>query len=254
MGFTHAFITRPWEESRALAQSLDSLGIEPVIQAAFDFHPLDARVEQAGLLAEIESGDDPPLLVFSSQRAVAFGLPQLSGELVRRSRVAAIGPATAQALKDASITVDVQPQSGFTSESLLDTLRKPSDSRLPARRLAIILAAPGGRRKLLGGLTGLGWDTRMLLVYRREEAPLDLKALEKLKDAEGIISVWTSANSIKSLSQRLSPATWLQLCQGDWLVISKRLARVARAYGPAKIHVAPGPGNPSILAAIRGLL
>ena len=59
---------------------------------------------------------------------------------------------------------------------------------------------------------------------------------------------------MKALSQRLPPASWFRICQGEWLVISDRLQRLARAYGPANVHLAGGPGNPAILAAIRSLL
>ena len=91
------------------------------------------------------------------------------------------------------------------------------------------------------------------MVYKPEPAELDRQALKTLVDASGVLSVWTSANAMKALSQRLPPATWFQLCQGDWLVISERLKRLARAYGPERIHLAQGPGNGDLLSAIRGL-
>jgi hypothetical protein len=72
--------------------------------------------------------------------------------------------------------------------------------------------------------------------------------------ATGVLSVWTSGNAMKSLSQRLAPATWFRLCQGEWLVISDRLKRLARAYGPSEIHLSPGPTNGDIFTAIRGLI
>jgi len=63
--------------------------------------------------------------------------------------------------------------------------------------------------------------------------------------------VWTSGNAIKALSQRLQPATWFQICGGEWLVISSRLKRLARAYGPTQIHLSPGPTNSELFRAIR---
>jgi hypothetical protein len=92
------------------------------------------------------------------------------------------------------------------------------------------------------------------MVYKPEPAELDKQALKALRDASGVLSAWTSANAIKALSQRLPPATWFQLCQGDWLVISQRLKLLARAYGPERIHLAQGPGNADLLSAIRGLV
>ena len=117
-----------------------------------------------------------------------------------------------------------------------------------------MLAAPGGRTVLLEGLVELGWRAKMLMVYRSEPARLDFAELALLDEADGVLSVWTSGNAMNALSQRLPPAFWFRLCQGEWLVISERLLRLARAFGPTRVHLAPGPGNGAIIAAIRGLL
>jgi hypothetical protein len=92
------------------------------------------------------------------------------------------------------------------------------------------------------------------MAYRSEPAELDKQELGKLAGASGVLSVWTSANAMKALSQRLQPSAWFPLCQGDWLVISDRLRRLARAYGPARIHVSNGPGNKELFSAIRNLV
>ena len=99
----------------------------------------------------------------------------------------------------------------------------------------------------------MGWQRRVIMVYRSEPVPLDRQAIARLGDADGILSVWTSANAMKALSQRLPPASWFRVCQGDWLVISNRLKRLARAYGPDQIHLATGPGNHALFTAIRNL-
>jgi uroporphyrinogen-III synthase len=137
---------------------------------------------------------------------------------------------------------------------LLQTLAEDSSGFISPGRFALILAAPGGRMKLKKGLSELGWMAQMLMVYRRENAVLDKQEVDRLKEAAGILSVWTSANAMKSLSQRLPPATWFRLCQGEWLVISDRLKRLARAYGPKEIHLSPGPGNSDLFTSIRGLV
>jgi uroporphyrinogen-III synthase len=237
-----------------LAALLAPLGVRVVQQPAFDFQELDVAAGQPGLLAELESGDVPHLLVFTSTRAVSFGLAQLPPGLTLRCKVAAIGPATSRALEAAGVSVSVRPSSGFTSEALLQTLKSDTSGFISPGKSALILTAPGGRRKLEEGLAGLGWTTQMLMVYKRENAAMDKREIENLKEAAGILSVWTSANAMKSLSQRLPPADWFRLCQGEWLVISDRLKRLARAYGPAEIHLSPGPTNSDIFTAIRGLV
>jgi uroporphyrinogen-III synthase len=150
--------------------------------------------------------------------------------------------------------VTITPKTGYTSEALLETLYEEKPDRLSAGSRAFIIAAPGGRKKLLDGLARQGWKTNLIKVYKPEPAELDKEMLAALKQASGILSVWTSANAMKGLSQRLPPAIWFQLCQGDWLVISERLRRLARAYGPAQIHLCGGPGNTDLFNAVRGLL
>jgi hypothetical protein len=100
----------------------------------------------------------------------------------------------------------------------------------------------------------MDWTAQTLMVYSRENTPLDKQALERLKGAENILSVWTSGNTMKALSQRLQPATWFQICAGEWVVISSRLKRLARAYGPTKIYRSTGPSNNDLFGAIRSVV
>jgi uroporphyrinogen-III synthase len=198
----------------------------------------------------LKTGADD-LLLFTSPRSVKYGLPQVSSAVRSRARVAAIGPSTAKALNAAGVRVDTLPGRGFTSEDLLETLA--SDTIQQGLRKAFILTAPGGRKKLAKGLGKLGWDTRILMVYRSDPEPLNREGLDSLHDAKGILSVWTSANAIKALSQRVPPKAWFRICEGEWLVISDRLKRLARAYGPSEVHLSSAPDNMAIFSAIRNL-
>lgn len=230
---------------------LESLDLETVIQPAFSFSMVDVKDGQADDLAALQGASGNDLLLFTSPRAVTHALPQIPQGVIPRVRIAAIGPSTAKALGAAGVRVDAQPGQGFTSEDLLETLA--SEGAQPGRRQAFIMAAPGGRKKLTKGLGRLGWDARTLMVYRADPVPLDREALQRLQGAEEILSVWTSGNAMKALSQRLPPRVWFRICQGQWLVISNRLKRLARAYGPADVHLSGGPDNHAILAAIRNL-
>ena len=254
MAFTHVFISRPRKEAEELARMLTPLGVETVVQPAFNYFPLDARVSQKELFRELEDIQPDSLVIFTSPRSVLYGLSQLPQDALLSARVGAIGPATAKALADAGIRVTVTPRTGYTSEALLETLHEEKPDRIAEASRAFIIAAPGGRKKLLEGLARQGWRASLVHVYKPEPANLDKQALAALKQASGVLSVWTSANAMKGLSHRLPPANWFQLCQGDWLVISERLRRLARAYGPARIHLCSGPGNTDLFNAVKGLL
>ena len=251
MNFSHVFLTRPEPQGGELAAMLEPLGLVPVVQAAFSYESVDAREAQAGDYAALEDAGSSDLVLFTSPRAVAHGLPQVPSGVLSRARILAIGPSTAKALAEAGVRVGARPGEGYTSEDLLEALG--SEMRPSEHSRAFIMAAPGGRNKLAKGLGKMGWEDRTLMVYRTEPAPLDREALGRLENAEGILSVWTSGNAMKALSQRLPPRVWFRLCQGEWLVISERLKRLARAYGPAGIHLSGGPDNHAIFAAVRNL-
>ena len=253
MKYSHVFITRPRRESEELAARLAPLGLSCIIQPAFRYEAVDARTQQPEDFDAMTRADRNLLLIFTSPRAVEHGLVQIDAGVLARASLGAIGPATARALKAAGLPVGVRAEQGYTSEALLETLARDARAGPAARRSVFILAAPGGRRRLFDGIASLGWECRMLMVYRSQPDELDKTALAALGDASAVLSVWTSANAMKALSQRLPPAAWFRLCQGDWLVISERLRRLARAYGPPKIHLAAGPGNSELLAAIRNL-
>jgi uroporphyrinogen-III synthase len=249
--FTHVLLTRPREQSEELASMLAPLGLKTIIQPAFRYLAQDARAAQPEEIDALEAANSSDLVVFTSPRAVMHGLAQISRDALSRCRVCAIGPATAKALSDAGVRVSVVPPGGYTSEDLLHALSvdTPAASYRPAS--AWIIAAPGGRTKLAEGLDDSGWNVAVIHVYRSVAAELDRAALGRLDEAAGLLSVWTSANTMQALSQRIPPAAWLRICQGEWLVISERLRRLARAYGPGKIHLSAGPGNAAIYTAIR---
>jgi uroporphyrinogen-III synthase len=254
MRFSHVFISRPHREAEELAAMLAQLGLQAIMQPAFDYAPLDARAGDPTTFAELESATAMDLVVFTSPRAVTHGLAQLPRELLLRLRVAAIGPATAGALTAAGVRVGTTSPQGYTSEALLEVMAAEAAAAPGRHNRAFVLAAPDGRMALVEGLAKLGWRAKMLMVYRSEPAALDPSELALLDEADGVLSVWTSGNAMNTLSQRLPPAAWFRLCQGEWLVISERLARLARAFGPKRVHLAGGPGNGAIVAAIRGLL
>jgi uroporphyrinogen-III synthase len=235
MRFSHVFISRPQHEAEELAAMLAALGLRAVVQPAFEYQPLDARADAPEAFDELETARSSDLLVFTSPRAVSLGLPQLPREVLLYARVAAIGPATAQALTASGIPVGVTARTGYTSEDLLETLAGERVTTSNAPPAAFIIAAPGGREALADGLAKLGWRVRFIMVYKPVPAELDRAALA-------------------ALAHRLPTAIWFQICQGDWLVISERLRRLSRAFGPTRIHLSSGPGNGAIVTAIRALL
>jgi uroporphyrinogen-III synthase len=249
---SHVLLTRPRPESEALAALLAPLGLEAVILPAFVYRAQELSAAQPEEFVLLNKAGDADLIVFTSPRAVEHGLPQVPASVLGRAQVFAIGPSTARELARAGIRARVAPAGGYTSEALLDSLVAGPGRAGTAR--AFIVAAPGGRETLAEGLGGLGWRVHMMWAYNAEPAPLPAAELGRLDSPTGVLSVWTSGNTLKALSQRLPTATWFRVCQGPWVVISERLERLARAYGPSRIVRAQGPDNAAIASAVRTLL
>ncbi len=245
--FDCLLITRPQAEAEALAALLSLQDIDMVLQPAHEFSQADISPAELEAIESAAVTGPAPLLVFTSTRAVQFALPQLPLPLLQNCRIAAIGPATAAALQDAGLKKVLLPETGYRSEDLLQTL----DAHGVPTRHAWIVAAAGGRQALLEGLRQRGVDARMLLVYRRQPAPVPEENQRVLQNSRKVLSVWTSADAMQQLSRGLSPAAWRQVCAGEWLVVSQRLARSAESHGATVVRQAAGPGNTELAAAIR---
>jgi len=232
---------------------LRPLGTEPIILPAYQFRPSSLFPDQLALLEKASAAPGKTLLVFTSPRSVEFGLEQIPSGALQRTQVAAIGPSTAALLTDAGVTSIIKPSQGLNSEDLLAELAAMESGPGAAPPEAFIFAAPGGRTMLKEGLEARGYVPHMFMVYEHKPANLAPEALAAIEGAESLLAIWTSANAMNSLSQRLPSRCWFRLCQSDWMVISERLMRVARAFSPRKIHLARGPTNSDILASIQSL-
>lgn len=249
--FSHILITRPRSEAVELAGMLSPLQVQCIILPAYDFLASTLFSDQVRIMRDAAQDNSRHLLIFTSPRAVQYGLDQVPAELLRASRIGAMGPSTAQLLEAAGLVVSLHSEKAYSTEGLLGTLQLEGGVSGSEPRHAFILAAPGGRSRLKEGLITLGYVAHMLMVYERRSAELPAEAVAAIEHADRLLSVWTSANTMNSLAQRLPTPAWSHLCRGEWLVISDRLRRLARAFSPARIHLSPGPSNADILGAIR---
>ena len=264
INFSHILITRPRQEALELADMLATMPAEIPMQAkiiiipAHTFLPVKLPPDQLGQLQAASAKPEPMLLIFTSPRAVEFGLSQIPMEVVRAARVAAVGPSTSALLEQSGIAVSIQPRQGYTSEDLIGELAlTPPLNKAKGSVAVFILAAPGGRTLIKEGLQAMGYSVQTLIVYESKPAELDVAAVSSIEgaieQAQRILSLWTSANAMTALSERLPARCWRKLCEGEWLVISDRLAQLARSWNPAKIHTTRGPANEDIARAVQAL-
>jgi len=242
---THVLITRPLEASQQLASQLDAQGLFPIVMPLYTFA---AREPTPGLNSVWSMKRVRKLAVFTSPRAVEYGLPHIPHDQLNDLEFAVIGSATRAKLEVPGYPVHLQAQSGFASE---DLLQMPELAVDPGE--AVIFCAPGGREALENGLAGLGWNVVKAMVYERLPLQPEPGQLDALSAAENLISVWTSISALKLAKKSLPGAIWDKILKAPALVISVRIQHYLQQLGASRVELADGPGNSELLKSILRL-
>ncbi len=169
-------------------------------------------------------------LVFVSANAVRFalkaGLPD-AGQF----KVAAIGSATAKALAEAGVRVDLKAPAPYTSESLLAQapLRQVKGQRI------LIVKGAGGRTELADTLRACGAEVQTLALYRRQEPSPETVAYFKTLLGQGLEAVLISSGEGLTNLQVAAGEQLEKLYAVPVIVGSARLAEQARQAGFAEV-------------------
>jgi len=182
-------VTRPEHRSRELAGKLQQLGANVLCQPAIEIREPADWSSADSVINGLERFD---WLVFSSRNGVEYFLRRLfaQGYDLRRlgsARLAAIGPATVEALAEYHLRADLQPTT-YRAEALADALAPHT------RGKRVFLArASRGREVLAEMLTAAGAVVEQAVVYEsRDITTPDSETAEAL--AAGRID-WTTVTS-----------------------------------------------------------
>ncbi len=174
-------IYRSAEQSQPLADAVAGLGAEPVVVPLIEVvEPADGGAALDDALVDLAASD---WVVFTSANAVAaVGRRNLDG-LRRHAGVAAVGAATAAALRRAGVEVAFVP-----SRATAATLA----TELPVRRGRQVLAplAELAGPDLQEGLASRGFDVRRVDAYRL--APLEVSQVQRRAARSAEAAVITS--------------------------------------------------------------
>jgi uroporphyrinogen-III synthase len=156
----------------------------PLIEVA---DPADGGTALARALSERDTYE---WVVFTSANAVERCWRHLGdARAIGRARIAAVGSATAAALSDHGVRVDLLPEQ-FVAESLVEMFPAPA----AAGRGAVLLpCAAGAREVLAGGLRAKGWRVEVVEAYRTVRATPGAEALETIGEADVITFTSSSA-------------------------------------------------------------
>jgi uroporphyrinogen III methyltransferase/synthase len=191
-------VTRPRHQADAMAARVAELGGEAVLLPIVDVLP---PADYAEVDAAIERIGSYQWLVFTSVNGVSFFLGRLrsSGKDMRAlagAKLAAIGPATADALRGFHLEPDLVPE-GFNSEGLAAALR----DRVAGTR--VLLARADRGLDLLREELGKVAAVEQVAVYRQVDEPAAGPALAMLRAGEIDVVSLTSSNIALGLAAAL---------------------------------------------------
>jgi uroporphyrinogen-III synthase len=157
-------ITRPRSAAEALAAALAREGAQPFVFPALAIEDLPPTNELQAALARLR---EATLAVFVSANAVHRGLAASlqQGPWPTSARVAAIGEATAQALRESGFDAVISPEGRHDSDALLALA--PLQRASVAGENVVVFRGEGGRERLKEALEERGARVSYAQCYRR---------------------------------------------------------------------------------------
>jgi uroporphyrinogen-III synthase len=242
-------VTRPSPAGEELVSRLRTLGQVAWSFPLIEFSPgreLSMLVDQMNALQE---GD----LIFAlSQHAVEFAhaqLQQAGREWPTAPRYFAIGRTTALALHTVSGADVRYPLDREISEVLLQL---PELQNIAGKR-ALILRGNGGRELIGETLTARGADVDFCECYQRSAKNYEGAEEAMRWQSRGVTTVVVTSGEMLQQLWSLIPQWyrehWLLRCR--LLVVSERLAHLARELGWQDIKVADNADNDALLRALQ---
>ncbi|MCT4700451.1 uroporphyrinogen-III synthase [Enterobacteriaceae bacterium H20N1] len=242
-------VTRPSPAGDELVSRLRALGQVAYSFPLIEFSPGRQLALLPGLLADLRAGD---LVFILSQHVVQFAKPLLSKSDIgwpEKPSWFAIGRTTALAFHTISHLPVRYPLDRETSEVLLQLpeLQNIADKR------ALILRGNGGRELLGETLTARGAKVEFCECYQRNAKIYDGTEEAFRWRERGVTALVVTSGEMLQQLYTLIPEwyrnDWLLHCQ--LVVVSERLAILARDLGWQDIRIADNADNDALLRALQ---
>jgi len=243
----HVLVTRPAHQAENLSRLIEEWGGVAFRFPTLAIVPLDNSCTIQNTLAHL---DKYQWLVFISANAVTMHSYYSDGvkiEQFKSVRIAAIGKATALALAQAGLPVDLVPESGYNTEALL---AMPQMQQMKGQS-CLIIRGEGGREELATTLRSRGATVEYLDVYKRIIPALDSSQVSLLlaHDKLDVITA-TSGDALQNLLIMLEEKNHQQLFEVPLVVISNRIRQIAADMGFKRIAVTSSPSDAAILETV----
>ncbi len=240
-------ITRPAGQAQRVAQHIRAAGGDALLYPTIEIAPTDDPQTAEKILHSLAEFD---WAIFISANAVEKTFSLLPPGLTWPTtlKVAAIGAATAQALREQGVEKIYAPQESFDSEALLAL---PEMQSVRQTRV-VIFRGQGGRETLKQTLVARGAEVVYCASYRRIKpaAPphdLPLWLAQKKIDATDVMSRESLDNLLDLAGDAATALKIIPL-----ITHHPRVAQAAREAGFLQVFTC-APGDPALMAVLETL-
>jgi len=236
-------VTRPANQAAPLCRLLQASDCAPLVLPTLAIEPLDIAAPTATLRAALPCD----LALFISANAVRHALPVIdaAGGLPAQCRLAAVGAASAAALRAAGFREVLVPDTRFNSEGLLAL----PDLGAVADRRVVIFRGEEGRRLLAQTLVARGAQVHEVVCYRRRTAVDQAPQLAAWLAAGAIAVLTATSRAGYDALLELAGARVSTLADLPLAVLAPALAEHARAHGHRGPIAAADTATDAALAA-----
>lgn len=240
-------LTRPADESAALARALEQDGVFSSSLPLLRIEPLPVT---AALREPIAHLDRYALVIVVSKPAARLGL-ELLGDWVPGSQPLwfAVGAGTAHVLSERGLQVQF-PAEGDDSEALLRLPALLAQLDQPAPRV-LIWRGEGGREWLAEQLRERGATVDYLQLYRRDLPTYPIHTLRQRIEVERLNGVVVSSGQGFANLLQLAADDASLLLDLPLFVPSQRVAAIAAAAGAANVINCAGASASALREALR---
>ena len=247
---SHVVVTRPVAQSHRLCDAIQQVGGNATCLPMLEIVP-DANAESRQRCQFISGYD---WVIFISQNAVRYALALLpEKKWMESTAVAAIGQSTADALHQAGLPVDIQPDVEMNSEGLLQAF---SEESLAAKKILIVRGV-GGRDTLAEGLRERQALVDYAEVYRRRKPAINVQQLRDVLSQGIDFITFSSGETLTNFAAIIKEATLTeheqnQLQSCALVVVSERIKALAGQLGfTGTVIVAREPDNAGLIEAMQ---
>lgn len=228
-------ITRPVDQAKKLSQRIQEAGGTIISFPLIEILPLSDYSMFERVISDLTSYD---WVIFISSNAVQNGMPRIvKSGVPAHIKYAAIGPVTAQELKQFGVKEVLIPDTRFDSESLLDL---PEMHEIINKKIMIVRGV-GGREVLAETLKKRGAEVTFAECYRRINPQTNVDLLAKAWGRNQLHAiVVTSTEAMRHLLDLAIDANWLK--QVTICVNHARVAELPLQMG-LNVQVAESAGD-----------